>query len=84
MRVLIMATILAVLAQEASAESITKSFYDKSGSFAGSSVQRNNQSSYYDRSGRFDGSSVQHGNSTSYYDHAGRYSGSTINTGPRR
>lgn len=84
MRVLIMAAILAVLAQEASAESISKSFYDKSGRFEGSSVQRGNQGSYYDHAGRFNGSSVQHGSSTSYYDHSGRYSGSTTVTGPRK
>jgi hypothetical protein len=76
--------VLAVMAQTASADSINRSFYDKSGSFAGSSVSRGNSDSFYDKSGRFSGSSIQHGNQRSFYDGSGRYSGSTTITSPRR
>ena len=76
--------LLTTFASAAKADSISKSFYDRNGSFAGSSVTRGNAGSYYDGRGRFSGSSVTYGNQTRYYDNAGRYSGSTINTGPRR
>ena len=76
--------LLATMFTPAKAESVSKSFYNSNGSFAGSSIRRGNSGSYYDGAGRFSGSSVTRGNSTSYYDNAGRYSGSTIDRGPRR
>jgi hypothetical protein len=84
-RILIAPAVLAILATPALAQSSTsRSFYNGSGSFAGSSVTRGNSSSFYDGQGRFSGSSIRHGNQTSIYDGRGRYSGSVINTGPRR
>jgi hypothetical protein len=68
----------------AGAQTSTKSFYNKNGSFAGSSVTRGNSSSFYNERGSFAGSAIRHGNSTSFYDGHGRYTGSSINTGPRR
>jgi hypothetical protein len=66
------------LAAPAAAQSMTRSFYNERGSFAGSSVMRGNSSSFYDGAGRFSGSAVRHGNSTSFYDGRGRYTGSVI------
>jgi len=80
-RALITATVLAVLATTAAAEQ--RSFYDRNGSFAGSSVERGNSTSVYDRSGRFDGSITRNSNGTrSFYDAHGRFTGSS--SGPRR
>jgi hypothetical protein len=64
----------------------TRSFYDKSGSFAGSSSIYNagRNTSFYDRNGGFAGSAIRHGNSTSFYDKNGHFTGSVINTSPRR
>jgi hypothetical protein len=39
----------------------TRSFYDRNGSFAGSSVTHGNSTSVYDRNGRFDGSAIRGG-----------------------
>jgi hypothetical protein len=80
-RVLITAAALALLASAASGEQ--RSFYDRDGRFAGSSVERGNSTSVYDRHGRFDGSIVRNSNGTGcYYDGRGRFTGSS--TGPRR
>jgi hypothetical protein len=69
----------------ASAESsISRSFYNGNGTFAGSSVTRGKSTSFYDHQGRFAGSSINYGRSTSFYDGRGRFTGSSINTGPRR
>jgi hypothetical protein len=77
-------TAITILAAVPYALAQTRSFYNSSGSFAGSSVTRGNASSFYDGQGRFSGSSIRHGNSTSFYDGRGRYTGSVINTSPRR
>lgn len=76
MRALVTAAALAVLASAAHAEQ--RSFYDRNGRFAGSSVERGNSTSVYDRSGRFDGSIIRNSNGTSsYYDGRGRFTGSS-------
>jgi len=74
--------ILAVV--PAYAQSISRSYYNERGSFAGSSITRGKSSSFYDGQGRFSGSSIKHGNSTNFYDGRGRFTGSSTNTGPRR
>ena len=83
-RALLVVLVLWLCSTFARAESVSKSFYNSNGSFAGSSIQRGNSGSYYDGRGSFSGSSVTRGNSTSYFDHAGRYSGSTTVTGGKR
>ena len=74
---------IAILAATPYAIAQQRSFYDASGRFAGSSVERGNSTSVYDRSGRFDGSITRNSNGTrSFYDAHGRFTGSS--TGPRR
>jgi hypothetical protein len=68
----------------AKADSVSRSFYNANGSFAGSSVQRGNATSFYNSRGSFDGSAIRHGKWTSFYDGHGRYTGSSIYTSPRR
>jgi hypothetical protein len=86
---LAVAVILALLGP-AEAQSVSRSFYDNRGSFAGpiiwngQSWTRGNATSFSDGRGRFSGSAIRHGNSTSFYDGRGRYTGSSINTSPRR
>jgi hypothetical protein len=59
----------------------TRSFYDRSGSFAGSSNSHGNTSSFYDKSGRFSGSAIRNSDgTTSFYDKSGRFTGSSTNT----
>jgi hypothetical protein len=74
----------AALAEPATAQTSTRSFYNERGSFAGQSFTRGNSTSFSDGKGRFSGSAIRHGNSTSFYDARGRYTGSVINTSPRR
>jgi hypothetical protein len=65
--------------------SSSKSFYDRNGSFAGSSVTRGNTTRVYDARGRFDGTAIKNSDgTTSFYDARGRFTGSTVNTTPRR
>lgn len=83
------AVVLAVFAIFASyrahAETRTRSYYDRSGSFAGSLSTRGNSTSYTDPRGHFSGSSIRNSNgTTSIYDGRGRFIGSTIDTSPRR
>jgi hypothetical protein len=80
----ILIALIVALVMPAKADSISRSFYNERGSFAGSSVTRGNSSSFYDGQGRFSGSAIKHGNSTSFYDGRGRYTGAVINTSPRR
>src|SRR5262249_51433660 len=84
-RTLALAALL-LAASESAAQDQRRSFYDRNGSFAGSSTTYNNgrNSSFYDRDGSFAGSAIQHGNSTSFYDMNGHFTGSVINTSPRR
>jgi hypothetical protein len=75
------ATATAALAEP----STSRSFYDRNGSFAGSSMTQGNSTSVYDRNGHFDGSSIRnsHG-TTSFYDRNGHFVDSSTNTTPRR
>jgi hypothetical protein len=58
-----------------------RSFYDHSGSFAGSSNAHGNTESYYDRSGKFSGSAIRNSDgTTSYYGPDGKFRGSSTNT----
>jgi hypothetical protein len=84
-RFLIAATALVALTASASAQSTTRSFYNGSGSFAGSSVTRGNSTSFTDDRGSFAGSAIRNSNgTTSTYDRNGHFTGSAVNTGPRR
>jgi hypothetical protein len=59
----------------------TRSFYDRSGSFAGSSNSHGNASSFYDRGGKFSGSAIHNSDgTTSYFDQSGKFRGSSTNT----
>jgi hypothetical protein len=82
MTLLCVAVFIAVMAiRPAPAQTQSRSFYDRSGSFAGSSVTRGNTSSFYDKSGRFDGSAIKNSDgTTSFYDARGRFTGSSTNT----
>jgi hypothetical protein len=84
-RVLFWGVVLWLVMGVAKAEpSISRSFHNERGSFAGSSVKRGNHTSFYDSQGRFSGSSVDYGRSKSFYGPRGNFTGSSINTGPRR
>lgn len=64
-------------------QSRSESFYDRNGSFAGSSSIYNNgkNTSAYDRNGRFYGSAIRNSDgSTSFYDRNGHFSGSRSST----
>ena len=66
-------------------ENQTRSFYDRNGSFAGSSSSQNNTTSFSDRNGRFDGSTIRNSDgTTSVYDRNGHFTGSSVNTSPPR
>jgi hypothetical protein len=89
------AAIALALLGQASAQSVSRSFYDNRGSFAGGRVAIvwNGQSwtrvivnttSFSDGQGRFSGSAIRHGKWTTFYDGRGRYTGSSINASPRR
>src|SRR6266567_7703019 len=55
----------------------TRSFYDRSGSFAGSSHSHGSSTSFYDKSGRFSGSAIHNSDgTTSFYDQSGKFRGS--------
>jgi hypothetical protein len=87
------AAIALALLGQAEAQSVSRSFYDNRGSFAGGRVEivwngqswtRGNTTSFSNGQGRFSGSSIRHGNSTSFYDARGRYTGSVIDNSLRR
>jgi hypothetical protein len=80
----VMLWLIVMFASAGRAQSTTRSYYNSSGSFAGSSTTRGNTSSFYNNQGGFAGSAVRHGSSTSFYDGQGRYSGSSVGTSPRR
>ena len=80
----VMIWLIVMFASAGRAQSTTRSFYDGSGSFAGSSVTRGNSSSFYGSNGSFAGSSVRQGKWTNFFDGQGRYTGSSIGTSPRR
>lgn len=77
---------ISLLAPPAQAEpSTSRSFYDRNGSFAGSSNTHGNSTSFSDRNGRFDGTTIRNSNGTSsFYDRNGHFTGSSSNTGPQR
>lgn len=59
----------------------TESFYDRNGSFAGSTSTRGNSTTFTDRNGRFDGTAIQNSDgTTSFYDRSGHFTGSRSNT----
>ena len=59
MKLLLMfAMAVGMLAAAPYASAQTRSFYDRNGSFAGSSVTRGNSTSFTDRNGRYTGSTV--------------------------
>ena len=61
--------------------STSRSFYDRNGSFAGSSVTHGNSTSVYDRNGRFDGTAIRNSDgTTSFYERSGHFTGSSTNT----
>lgn len=62
----------------------TKSFWDGSGHFAGSSSSHQNSTSFSDRDGKFAGSSIKNSDgTTSIYDNHGHFTGSITNTSPQ-
>jgi len=62
-----------------------RSFYDRNGSFAGSSVDHGKDASFYDRNGRFSGSAIRNSDgTTSFYDKSGHFTGSSVDTTQRR
>ena len=74
------ATIVLLISTAAHAQN-SKSYFDRNGSFAGSSVTRGNSTTFTDRNGRFDGSVIRNSNgTTSVYDARGRFTGSSTNT----
>jgi hypothetical protein len=59
-----------------------EAFYDRNGSFAGSSSTHGNSTTFTDRNGRFDGTAIRNSNgTTSFYDRSGRFTGSASPTG---
>ena len=69
----------AALLSQAAAEprQTSRSFYDRSGSFAGSSQTRGNTTSFTDRSGHFSGSAIRNSDGTiSFYNRNGHFTGS--------
>jgi hypothetical protein len=77
----------ALVPSESAAQDQRRSFYDRNGSFAGSSTTYNagRNTSFYDKSGSFAGSAIRNSDgTTSFYDARGRFTGSVINTSPRR
>jgi hypothetical protein len=76
-----------VIATGASAEDARKSsrsFYDRNGSFAGSSVTRGSSTSVYDARGSFAGSAIRNSDgTTSFFNGRGSFVGSSVNAGRR-
>jgi hypothetical protein len=66
------------------AQAQTRSYYNSSGSFAGSSGTRGTTSNFYGSTGAFAGSATRQGRWTNLYDAQGRYAGTSIGTSPRR
>jgi hypothetical protein len=71
-------TIVAVGLMSASQAQSSRSFYDRNGSFAGSTSSHGNTTSAYDRNGSFAGSAIHNSDgTTSYYDRNGHFTGSS-------
>jgi hypothetical protein len=85
---LIVALLLAATDLAVAQQSTTRSFYDRNGGFAGSSVttprgqvQGSGTSSFYDSSGHFTGSAIRNSDgTTSLYDRNGHFTGSSTST----
>jgi hypothetical protein len=61
----------------AHAQQSSRAFYDRNGSFSGSSVTRGNATTFTDRAGRFDGTAIRNSDgTTSFYDRSGHFTGS--------
>jgi len=61
--------------------SSSRSYYDKGGSFAGSTITRGNSTNAYDKSGHLSGTVIRNSNGTSsFYDGRGHFTGSSVNT----
>jgi len=59
----------------------SRSYYDRGGSFSGSSIDHGKNSSFYDRNGRFSGSAIRNSDgTTSFYDKNGHFTGSSQST----
>lgn len=85
MKVLASLCVAAAVSVSAAHAQESRSFYDRNGSFAGSSMTHGNSTSFTDRSGRFDGTAIKNSDgTTSVYDRSGHFTGSTVNTTPRR
>jgi hypothetical protein len=57
-------------------------FFDKNGSYAGSSVDHGRTTTFTDRNGRFDGTSIRNNDgTTSLYDRNGHFTGSVQRQG---
>jgi hypothetical protein len=71
--------VIAITRQAPAADDIgSRSFYDRSGSFAGSTVTRGNSTSAYDRNGSFGGTIIRNSDgSSSFYDRNGHFAGSS-------
>jgi len=62
-----------------------RSYYDRNGGFAGSSIDHGKDASFYDRSGRFSGSAIRNSDgTTSFYDKSGHFTGSSVDTTQRK
>src|SRR5262249_43011084 len=58
-----------------------RSYYDRSGSFAGSSNSHGNTESYYDKSDHFSGSAIRNSDgTTSYFGPDSKFRGSSTDT----
>jgi hypothetical protein len=72
---------------KAPAQDATRSFYDRNGSYAGSTSTYNSgrNTTVTDRNGKFDGSVIRNSNgTTSFYDRNGHFTGSSTDTSRRR
>jgi hypothetical protein len=78
------ASCLSASAQQSQTTIESRSFYDRNGSFAGSSSRLNNgTTSVYDRNGSYAGQSIRNSDgTTSVYDRNGHFTGSAVNTTP--
>jgi hypothetical protein len=65
-----------------SAEDTTRSYFDRNGSFAGSSNTHSGgrDTTFTDRDGKFSGSAIRNSDgTTSFYDRSGRFTGTNTN-----
>ena len=68
-------------AQTATTRDQSRSYWDRNGSFSGSSIDHGKGSSFYDRDGRFSGSAIRNSDgTTSYFGPDGKFRGSSTNT----